>query len=67
MNCLKCFNVRGLTGCKSFAARFLSFWCLDGARRGVLPPCHLCAPPGASMVPGVEYCHRATFAPFLVP
>ena len=36
---------------------------LDGARCGVLPPRHLCALLAPSMVPGMEYCHRATFAP----
>ena len=37
-------------------------WCLDAARRGVLQPVHLCAVPGASMLPGVECCPRALCA-----
>lgn len=74
---MKCINFANLTkkngrirNRRPFGRRFFLFapsWCLDGARHGVLHPCHLCAFPGASTASGMEYCHHATFAPSLVP
>ena len=73
---MKCSTSQSLTKterCRNrrpFGRRFFCLrpsWCLEGARYGVLHPCQLCARPGALMVPGVEYCTRANFAPVLVP
>ena len=65
MNYIGCFNrLRdGLQVCSPF----FFVWCLNAARCGVLPVAPLRRSCCASMLPGVECCTRAPFAPFLVP
>lgn len=47
---IECSKRSRVDGLQLVCSPFLSSCCLDGGRYGVLPPCHLCALPGAHSI-----------------